>query len=163
MEENTEAPPEYASVASLLQSVEQAETFDVTLTSGAVVAIRGLTRRELLDAGKGTEDSALIEARNVAFCLVRPTMTLAQVQQWQQAPGSVRGLRDADGGHSGRVWTARGSRQKRRGFGWRLTRRSTSTSSSRRSCASTSRPGEGLAGPGVDGMVDLLRPQGSTA
>jgi hypothetical protein len=104
MEESTEAPSEYASVASLLQSVEQAETFDVTLRSGAVVAIRGLTRRELLDAGKGTEDSALIEARNVAFCLVRPAMTLAQVQQWQQAPGSVRdfatlteAIRDASG------------------------------------------------------------------
>ena len=84
--------------------MEQAEITDVTLSSGAVVAVRGLTRRELLDAGKGTDDSALIEARNVAFCLVRPVMMLAQVQQWQSSPGTVRdfallteAIRDASG------------------------------------------------------------------
>lgn len=104
MEESTEAPSQYASVASLLQPVEQAETTDVWLSSGTRVAVRGLTRRELLDAGKGTDDHSVIEARNVAFCLVRPTMTYAQVREWQSSCGTVQdfaavteAIRDASG------------------------------------------------------------------
>lgn len=80
---------EYATAASLLTPIEQAETQDVKLPSGAMVKVRGLTRRELLDAGAGTDDNALIEARNVVYGLVQPRMTLAQVQEWQRSPGSV--------------------------------------------------------------------------
>jgi hypothetical protein len=82
--------PVYASAASLLTPVEEAETVDVKLPNGAAVKVRGLTRKELLDSGAGTEDTALIEARNVAAGLVRPAMTLAQVQQWQRSAGTVR-------------------------------------------------------------------------
>jgi hypothetical protein len=88
--EQPEAQPVYASVNSLFTPVEQAETRDVKLPNGAFVKVRGLTRRELLDCGVGTEDTALIEARNVAAGLVTPAMTLAQVQQWQRSAGTVR-------------------------------------------------------------------------
>lgn len=57
---------------------------DLTLPSGKRVRIRGLSRHELMFNGKGTEDSALIERRNVVACLVVPKMTLAQVEQWQR-------------------------------------------------------------------------------
>lgn len=82
-------PPAYASIASLLAPVEQAETADVALPGGAVVKIRGLTRAELLDASDGTESNTLIEARMVAAGLVTPKMSLAQIQEWQRSAGSV--------------------------------------------------------------------------
>lgn len=80
---------EYASAASLLAPIEQAETLDVELPSGLVVKVRGLTRAELLGAAEGTEQNSLIEARNVAAGLITPKMSLAQVQEWQRSAGSV--------------------------------------------------------------------------
>lgn len=85
----SESPPVYASIGSLIRPVEDAETTDVTLPSGGVVQVRGLTRRELHSAGQGTEDVATMEARNLAACVVTPKLTLAQAMQWQQSPGSV--------------------------------------------------------------------------
>jgi hypothetical protein len=84
-----EAEVEYASATSLLAPVEQAATQDVELPNGAVVKVRGLTRRELLDAGHATDDNALIEARNVAAGLLVPKMSLVQIQEWQRSAGSV--------------------------------------------------------------------------
>lgn len=83
----------YASIEDLTGPAEP-ETVDVTLPSGAVVKVRGLTRFELILSGKNTEDAALIERRNVSTCLVEPKMTLAQVEAWQKRPGSVRALGD---------------------------------------------------------------------
>lgn len=68
---------------------------DLTLPSGRLVRVRGLSRHELHFTGKGTEDAELIEARNVKMCLVLPELTLPQVQEWQRksrAGGDFRAL-----------------------------------------------------------------------
>lgn len=77
---------------------------DFVLPSGRKVLVRPLSRLALISAGKGTEDSALIERRNVKFCLIEPSMTLDQIEQWQRgsrAGGDFRALsewiRDASG------------------------------------------------------------------
>lgn len=77
---------------------------DLTLPSGKVVRLRGLSRHELMFNGKGTEDSALIERRNVVSCLVQPKLTLAQVEAWQRksmAGGDFRVLSAAIRDRSG--------------------------------------------------------------
>lgn len=73
------------------------DTEDVTLPSGAVVLVRGLTRYELLSNGKGTDDSSLIERRNLATCLVEPKLSLSQVERWQKTskPGEIGVVTDA--------------------------------------------------------------------
>ena len=57
---------------------------DLLLPSGRLVRIRGLSRHALIAAGKGTEDSALVERRNVKACLIQPEMTMAQIETWQR-------------------------------------------------------------------------------
>jgi hypothetical protein len=66
---------------------DEPETCEVALSSGKVVEVRGLTRYELLLNGKNTDDSALIERRNVATCLVYPVLTLVEVERWQRSRG----------------------------------------------------------------------------
>lgn len=71
---------------------------DLTLPSGKKVRLRGLSRHELHFSGKGTEDNALIERRNIVSCLVQPRMTMAQVEQWQRsstAGGDLKALSEA--------------------------------------------------------------------
>ena len=76
---------QYASFDDLLAADDPAAgAEDVTLPSGMVVRLRGLTRHELMFNGKGTEDSAVIEVRNVKSCLVEPKLTIEQVTQWQR-------------------------------------------------------------------------------
>lgn len=74
-----------------LTAPRAAETEEVTLPSnGKKVVVRGLTRFELVVSGKGTDDSALIERRNVKVCLVQPQLTMAQVEAWQRNPATIR-------------------------------------------------------------------------
>lgn len=84
---------QYASPEDLTAPIEP-DTRDVTLPNGKVVKVRGLTRFELMLNGKGTDDPALIERRNVKLCMVEPRMTEAQVEKWQKSPGSVRAFGD---------------------------------------------------------------------
>lgn len=68
---------------------------DLTLPSGKKVRVRGLSRHELLFNGKGTEDSEVIERRNVASAVVIPKLTVHQVEAWQRkalAGGDFRAL-----------------------------------------------------------------------
>jgi hypothetical protein len=58
---------------------------DVTLPSGKTVRVRGLSRYELIFNGKGTEDSGLIERRNVVSAVLEPKLTLPQVEAWQRS------------------------------------------------------------------------------
>ncbi len=76
--------PDYASIDDLFGDgvTEQA---DVTTPSGRRVRVRGLTRKELLQNGKGTDDSSVIEARNLACCMVAPTITVGQADHWQSS------------------------------------------------------------------------------
>jgi hypothetical protein len=57
---------------------------DLTLPSGRLVRVRGLSRFELMANAKGTDDSGLVERRNIAACLVAPRLTVAQVEAWQK-------------------------------------------------------------------------------
>ncbi|MET8150252.1 hypothetical protein ACIBSW_13175 [Actinoplanes sp. NPDC049668] len=75
---------EYASADDLLVG-DLGDGEDLTLPSGKTVRLRGLSRHELMFNGKGTEDNALIERRNVVSCLVEPKLTLAQVEKWQRS------------------------------------------------------------------------------
>lgn len=75
---------EYASFDDLVAGSLDDDAEDVTLPSGKVVRVRGLSRHELMFNGKGTEDSAEIERRNVKSCLVEPKLTIQQVEQWQR-------------------------------------------------------------------------------
>lgn len=80
---------EYASVDDLTSDEIQSGTADVTLPNGKVVKVRGLSRFELLLSGKGTDDTALMERRNVARCMVAPPMTEKQVEAWQRGSSPV--------------------------------------------------------------------------
>lgn len=77
------APRQFASVEDLF-AVDRPEPEDVQLPDGRWVTLRGLTRYELLLNGKGTDDSSLIEARNLNVCLLRPALTVEQAQRWQR-------------------------------------------------------------------------------
>lgn len=74
----------YASFEDLTSGSLDDGAEDVTLPSGKVVRLRGLSRHELMFNNKGTEDPAVIEARNVKSCLVEPKLTIVQVEQWQR-------------------------------------------------------------------------------
>ncbi len=76
--------PGYAGIDELFGAAAT-EQADVTLRSGAVVRVRGLTRAELLLNARNVDgDGALIERRNLATCLVTPAMTLEQAERWQR-------------------------------------------------------------------------------
>ncbi len=79
--------PTYASVNDLLADEVSGNTRDVTLPNGKVVKVRGLSRAELLAGGKGTDDAAEIERRNLVVCMVAPTLTHAQAAEWQRSTG----------------------------------------------------------------------------
>lgn len=80
---------EYASAEDLTAG-DLGDGEDFNLPSGRTIRVRGLSRHELFFHGrgatdaKGVSDSALIERRNVAACLVEPKMTVAQVEAWQR-------------------------------------------------------------------------------
>lgn len=85
---------DYASADDLVAG-DLGDGEDLTLPSGRTVRVRGLSRHELIFGGKGTEDNALIERRNVVACLLQPKMTIAQVEAWQRnslAGGDFRAL-----------------------------------------------------------------------
>lgn len=95
---------EYASADDLVVGDLDRDGEDLTLPSGKVVRVRGLSRHELIFNGKGTEDNALIERRNVVSCLVQPKLTLAQVEAWQRnsaAGGDFKVLSEAIRDRSG--------------------------------------------------------------
>jgi hypothetical protein len=89
---------EYASADDLVAGDLDRDGEDLTLPSGKTVRLRGLSRHELIFNGKGTEDAALVERRNVVSCLVEPKLTLPQVEQWQRnsaAGGDFKALSEA--------------------------------------------------------------------
>lgn len=75
---------EYASADDLVAGDLDRDGEDLTLPSGKLVRVRGLSRYELMFNGKGTEDPRVVEARNAVSCLVEPKLTIAQVEQWQR-------------------------------------------------------------------------------
>lgn len=55
---------------------------DLELSGGKVIRLRALSRQALFFNGKGTEDVAVVEARNLVSCMVRPQMTMDQAEQF---------------------------------------------------------------------------------
>lgn len=80
---------ELASVEDLLAPPADVETRDVEVAGGKVVTVRGMTRMELMLTRKGSEDPAVIEQKMLAFCLVAPKLTVAQVERWQKVTGPM--------------------------------------------------------------------------
>lgn len=78
---------EYASVEELTADEVTGNSEDVTLPNGKRVLIRGMSRYEIQQAGKGTEDGSLVEARMLSACILKPQMTVAQVQAMQKGKG----------------------------------------------------------------------------
>jgi hypothetical protein len=75
----------YASPDELLVGDLDLDGQDVTLPSGKKVRIRGLSRHELMFNGKGTDDNPLLlEVRNIKSCMVKPALTIKQVEAWQR-------------------------------------------------------------------------------
>lgn len=68
---------EYATADDLIESLDLPED-DFTLPNGRVIRLRGLSRFQLFFNGKGTEDNAVIEARNLVSCCVQPALSLEQ-------------------------------------------------------------------------------------
>jgi hypothetical protein len=83
---------DYASADELTEDKVTSNTEDIDLPSGKKVKVRGLSRKELLKYGQGTEDTALMERRMVSWCLIEPRMTERQVDAWQQGSGPKDGL-----------------------------------------------------------------------
>lgn len=76
---------EYASVEDLTaDEVTTSEGEDFTLPNGKKLLIRGISRWELQKAGKGEPDAATAEARMLAYAIVKPVMTEAQVTAIQK-------------------------------------------------------------------------------
>ncbi len=81
---------EYASFDDLLD--HEAVTEDVTLQSGKVVQVRGLSRYEYMLASAvmadGSNDVPGFEVRIVLYGLAAPKLTEKQVASWQRTPGA---------------------------------------------------------------------------
>jgi hypothetical protein len=60
-------------------------TGEVEIPGVGTIKVRGLTRIELLLAGKNTEDVAVMERRMLAYALTDPEMSEKDVEAWQKA------------------------------------------------------------------------------
>lgn len=79
---------EYATLDDLTADVVTDHTADVELSNGMIVTVRGLSRHELLHSGKGTDDVAEMERRNLVACVVVPAgLTLSKALAWQKGSG----------------------------------------------------------------------------
>jgi hypothetical protein len=80
---------EYASADDLFGG--DLETADVELPGGRRVKVRGMSRYELHLSGKGSEDSADIEAKILTMCVVEPALTAKQAEAWLKSatPGAL--------------------------------------------------------------------------
>lgn len=80
---------EYASAEALIKVPLGEE--DMTLQSGALVRVRGLSRGEVYmlqkcKADGGIKTEAEWERRMVSLAMVQPKLTEEQVAEWQQGP-----------------------------------------------------------------------------
>ncbi len=82
---------EIASFEDLIGGTEQTEP--VTLTSGKIARVRGLSRYEYMLSSKvmadGSNDVAGFEVKIVSFGLVEPKLSEKQVTDWQKSPGAL--------------------------------------------------------------------------
>lgn len=81
----------YATADDLIKrsAANRATAEDYILPSGAVVQVRGLSRAELLLSSKNEPDGQEYEARMVAYCLVNPRLSVAQVKAIQENSGPL--------------------------------------------------------------------------
>jgi hypothetical protein len=80
---------EYASVEDL--TADEVTTVDRGLRAAERQEgpVRGMSRWELQQIGKGTDDPSVAEARMLTYCMIQPRMSEAQVTAMQKgkAPG----------------------------------------------------------------------------
>lgn len=81
----------YASLNDLTAATAAPEA-DVELPSGGKVRVRGITRHELIKSGEGDAPADEVERRTVAYGMVRPKMSVAQVGAWQKRHGATLDL-----------------------------------------------------------------------
>ena len=81
---------EYASFDDLTAGANEPDTRDVTLSGGQLVQVRGLSRKEHLWIGKGTDDADEIERRVLLAGMLAPRLTDGQLKAWQEKPGGSR-------------------------------------------------------------------------
>lgn len=80
-----QAETEFATADDLLAEDVHGVTREVRLAGGRVVLVRGMTRYELVMLSRdGADDSSLAERRTVQMCMVKPEMTMKQVEAWQK-------------------------------------------------------------------------------
>lgn len=106
MSEELTAPAERprATFETLTARNVGATTEEVELSDGTTVLVRGMSRFEIHLGGKGTDDAAVIEARNLSYALVEPRLTYEQARAWMaqaEAGGDIarisRTIRDLSG------------------------------------------------------------------
>lgn len=91
-QDRDEMDMDYASADDLFADDEET-TQDVTLRSGKVVQVRGLSRFEWFLAGKNNDgDANSFETRMVAMGMVTPSMTEKAIEKWRKRPGTVADL-----------------------------------------------------------------------
>jgi len=104
--EPIEAPRPRASFETLTAHdvADPAGVVEVELADGSTVLVRGMSRFEIHLGGKGTEDAAVIEARNLSYAMVDPKLTYEQARAWMaraKAGGDIarvsRTIRDLSG------------------------------------------------------------------
>lgn len=92
--QNGELP--IATVEEILTEDDVNEEFEhVKLPSGkGYVVIRALTRFEMLSLEGKKFDKALLEAKLVSICMVKPKMTIKQVTAWQKKKGNIADIHE---------------------------------------------------------------------
>lgn len=76
------APRPRATFASLTAEKVADTVVEVELSDGTTALVRGMTRMEIHLGGKGTEDHAVIEARNLSYGLIDPKLSYEQARAW---------------------------------------------------------------------------------
>lgn len=83
---------------------DPAGAVEVELSDGTTVLVRGMSRFEIHLGGKGTDDAAVIEGRNLSYAMVDPKLTYEQARAWMaraEAGGDIarisRTIRDLSG------------------------------------------------------------------
>jgi hypothetical protein len=83
---------------------DPAAAVEVALSDGTSVLVRGMSRFEIHLGGRGTDDAAVVEARNLSYAVVDPPLTYEQARAWMKradAGGDIarvsRTIRDLSG------------------------------------------------------------------
>lgn len=80
--EKAERPRASFATLTAANVADPANTTEVELSDGSTVLVRGMSRFEIHLGGKGTDDAAVIEARNLSYAMLDPALSYEQVRAW---------------------------------------------------------------------------------